>query len=380
MTIYRERMAPPRLLGIFAHPDDEVFCAGGTLAVYTARGAEAIVCSATRGEAGQIRDATVATRRTLGAVREGELRDACAILGVDRVSCLDYRDGTLRDVDRAVLVADVEKILGEVQPDVVITFGPDGAYGHPDHIAISEATTQAYLSILATRQPPARLYHSHFPRSRLLLRDRLAHWLVELHERFKGSDGFAQSLTLFAEESTSLRYARDHIEVKWFPPGLYLVEQGEPATSLYLILSGQVEARQDRPDGSTEVLRRMGPGEFFGELGVVEGVRTASVVSLDSVTCLLFYPGKPTLFAARGSDVHLPSIVEGADGDDGPAATTQIDVSTHIAAKVSAIAAHRSQFPIHPDMLPAGMLQDLMGKEYFVRVHPPIPPETDLLG
>ena len=165
----------------------------------------------------------------------------------------------------------------------------------------------------------------------------------------------------------------------WFPPGLYLVEQGEPATSLYLILSGQVEARQDRPDGSTEVLRRMGPGEFFGEFGVVEGIRTASVVSLDSVTCLLFYPGKPTLFAARGSDVHLPSIVEGADGGDGLTATTEIDVSTHIAAKVRAIAAHRSQIPIHPDMLPVGMLQDLMGREYFVRVHPPMPPETDLL-
>jgi hypothetical protein len=72
----------------------------------------------------------------------------------------------------------------------------------------------------------------------------------------------------------------------------------------------------------------MGPGEFFAELGVVEGVRTVSVVSLDSVTCLLFYPGKPTLFAARGSDVHLPSVVEGAGGGDGLAATTEIDVST----------------------------------------------------
>jgi len=373
-------MAPPRLLGVFAHPDDEVFCAGGTLALYTDRGAEAVVCSATRGDAGQIRDATVATRRTLGAVRERELRDACAILGVQRVCCLDYRDGTLNDTDRSTLVADVGRIIEDVRPDVVITFGPDGAYGHPDHIAISEATTEAYLSALATRHPPTRLYQSHFPRSRLLLRDRLARWLVELHERFQGRDGFTQSLSLFAEESTSLHYARDHLEVAWFPPGLYVVEQGEPATSLYLILSGQVEVRQDGPNGSTEMLRQMGPGEFFGELGVVEGVRTASVVSLDSLTCLLFNPGKPTLYAGRGTDVHLPSIVGDGERRDGPAATTEIDVSAHIAAKVAAIAAHRSQLPIQPDMLPIGMLNEMMGREYFVRVHPPMPLEHDLFG
>jgi hypothetical protein len=116
------------------------------------------------------------------------------------------------------------------------------------------------------------------------------------------------------------------------------------------------------------MLPRMGLGEFVGELGVVEGVRTASVVSLDSVTCLLFYPGEPTLFAGRGSDVHLPSIVESAQGGDVLAATTEFAVSTYIAAKLRAIAVHRSQFLIHPDMLPVGMLQDLMGMEHFARV------------
>ncbi len=65
-----------RLLGVFAHPDDESFCVGGTLAKYTAAGAEAMIVSATRGQAGQIRDARIATRKTLGAVREQELRRA----------------------------------------------------------------------------------------------------------------------------------------------------------------------------------------------------------------------------------------------------------------------------------------------------------------
>lgn len=69
---------PPRLLAVFAHPDDEVFCAGGTLARWAAEGGETMVFSATRGEAGQIQDGQAATRRTLGEVRERELRTACA--------------------------------------------------------------------------------------------------------------------------------------------------------------------------------------------------------------------------------------------------------------------------------------------------------------
>src|SRR5215471_8085033 len=100
-----------RILGVFAHPDDEVFCAGGTLARYVAEGAEAMVVSATRGEAGQIRDAAVATRRTLGAAREAELRESCARLGVQHVVCLDHVDGRLRDSDRLGLVADISRVL-----------------------------------------------------------------------------------------------------------------------------------------------------------------------------------------------------------------------------------------------------------------------------
>jgi len=75
-------MPVPSLLAVFAHPDDETFCAGGTLAKYAADGAEIMVVSATRGDAGQIRDARAATRRTLGQVRERELRLACERLGV----------------------------------------------------------------------------------------------------------------------------------------------------------------------------------------------------------------------------------------------------------------------------------------------------------
>ena len=130
-----------RLLGVFAHPDDEVFCAGGTMAKYVAAGAEAMVVSLTRGEAGQIRDANSATRRTLGDVRAEELHLSCRQLGVQNVACLDYGDGKLDQVPRPILVERITGYIRKFRPDVVFTFDSTGAYGHPDHIVASEATT-----------------------------------------------------------------------------------------------------------------------------------------------------------------------------------------------------------------------------------------------
>ena len=132
-----------RLLGVFAHPDDETFCAGGTFARYAEQGAEIMVVSATRGQAGQIRDAAAGTRRTIAAVREAELRLACERLGVTKVRCLDHVDGTLADAEFPALVDEVAEVICEFRPDVVITFAPDGGYGHPDHVTISAATTAA---------------------------------------------------------------------------------------------------------------------------------------------------------------------------------------------------------------------------------------------
>lgn len=373
-------MPPPRLLGLFAHPDDEVFCAGGSLARYASQGAEAMVVSATKGEAGQIRDAGPATRRTLGAVRAKELETACSILGVQSARCLDYLDGTLADLPDGALREDVAAIIDGFRPDVVITFGDDGAYGHPDHVAVSRATTEAFAAVLGTNGPN-RLYHSHFPRSRLLLLDRLSRWLVELGERFKGRADFVHALSLFARESTTMRYAGDHVETMWAPPGTYLVEQGEPATSLYLILSGQAEVVQEQPDGSVNRLRRIGPGEFFGELAVAGGTtRTASVVALEPVTCFVFSSDAPLLYEGRGEDAVLVRAVDGDGRDEtGPAATTVIDVSGWVDRKIAAIAAHRTQFPLEPQMFPEALLQEMFGREYFVRVFPTPTPEADLL-
>src|SRR5439155_21392533 len=125
-----------------------------------------------------------------------------------------------------------EHVLGmtrDFRPDVVITFGTEGAYGHPDHMAISDASTEAFRRSRVdgpTEGPhglaPSRLFHSHFPRSRLLLLDLLAKWLVEANNIFKGGEDFVHALSLFAQESATLRFVSDAIEVEWFPAGIYI--------------------------------------------------------------------------------------------------------------------------------------------------------------
>lgn len=363
-------------MGVFAHPDDEVFCAGGTLARYVRDGAEAMVLSATRGEAGQIRDAAIATRRDLPVVRERELRAACARLGVQHVTLLDHVDGTLADLSIAALVAEVGAVVEAFDPDVVLTFGPDGAYGHPDHITIGLATTQA-----CEDRPDRRLFHSYFPRSRMLLLERVAAWLTELHERFKGPADFARVFSLFAQETNTLGFADDNLQVAWFPQGVLIVEQGEQAEALYLILSGEVEVAIDEAEGTRRHLRRSGPGEFFGEVAIAgRSTRTANVTAVESVTCLVFSRRTSSPWAGRG---------DGGGVDLGPVAdaepptlavTTVIDVRSVIDRKIAAIAAHRTQYPIDPEMFPRWMLEEMMGHEHFVRAHPAPEVETDRFG
>ena len=159
MSDHSER-TPRRVVGVFAHPDDEIFCAGGTIAKWAADGAHVFVVCATRGEAGQIRDSMTAVRRTLGQVREAELREACARLGVEHVVVLNYHDGTLQNVDLDELAAAIEEMLTEIDPDVVITFGEDGAYGHPDHIAVGSRHDSCGPTTLPGRR---RIGHNQCP-------------------------------------------------------------------------------------------------------------------------------------------------------------------------------------------------------------------------
>ena len=145
-----------RLLACFAHPDDEAFPVGGALAAHAARGVEVRLITATLGEEGEIRQDGAATRETLGSVRRVELARAVRILGVDDHIVLHYRDSGMagtppNEHPQAFVNAPsevvIERLVEEIRrfrPQVVLTFDPDGLYGHPDHIAIHKYATEAF--------------------------------------------------------------------------------------------------------------------------------------------------------------------------------------------------------------------------------------------
>jgi hypothetical protein len=238
------------------------------------------------------------------------------------------------------------------------------------------------LAIGLAPHTPASLYHSYFPRSRLLLHERLVQWLVAQQQRFHGSFDFIHALLLLMQETSVLGYTSDHVDVQWYPAGFSIVEQGEPANRLYLILSGTAEVLREDADGVMHHVDQIEPGAFFGEEGLAHRKpRNAHVVAVTSTTCLVFAPGEPTAFAGRGATASqdLDTTAAGVETLHSEV-TTAIDASAYVDRKIAAIAAHRTQYPIDPTMLPLAMLQEMMGHEYFVRVAPERELETELLA
>ena len=158
-----------KLMAVLAHPDDESLGVGGTLAKYASEGVDVALVTATSGDAGRFHghrqgDPAHPGPAELGRIREAELRAAATALGVQDVSCLGYGDGQLDRVNPRQAVADIAQHLRRHRPDVVITFGPDGAYGHPDHIAISQFTTAAIVAA-ADSHVVSKLYYLAWPAS-----------------------------------------------------------------------------------------------------------------------------------------------------------------------------------------------------------------------
>jgi LmbE family N-acetylglucosaminyl deacetylase len=160
-----------RLAVVVAHPDDDTFGCAGTVALHAEDpDFRFALVHATSGEAGEIAEGSGATRQTLGVVREEEDRRSWFVLGrvPDRHEWLGYPDHGLADVSPDELTTRVEQILREEEPDVVITFGPDGITGHPDHIAIGESTTTAFHRCRDEGLPGfRRLIHSAIAQSTL---------------------------------------------------------------------------------------------------------------------------------------------------------------------------------------------------------------------
>jgi len=180
------------LLAVLAHPDDESFGLGGTLALYAQRGVDTHLVCATRGEVGTVDAAHLQGYASIAELRMDELRCAAGILGLSGVHFLDYRDSGMSGEPgnhhpQALAAAPLDEVAGKIvryirrfQPQVVLTFDPIGGYKHPDHIAIQRATLQAFHLAgdirYVTEDPPfqpQKLYYQVIPKGFLRFAVRL---------------------------------------------------------------------------------------------------------------------------------------------------------------------------------------------------------------
>jgi LmbE family N-acetylglucosaminyl deacetylase len=181
------------ILAVLAHPDDESFGLGGTLALYARRGYDTYLICATRGEVGTVDEEHLNGFKDIAELRSAELKRAAQILGLKEVFFLDYRDSGMPGTEdnkhpNAQINHPVEEVAGkvlkyirELKPDVVLTFDPIGGYMHPDHIHIHKATVLAFekaddASFHAEAGSPFKpraLYYQVFPRSFLKWMTRL---------------------------------------------------------------------------------------------------------------------------------------------------------------------------------------------------------------
>ena len=170
----------PTLLAVLAHPDDESFGMGGTLALYARRNVLVHLVCATRGEAGEVPPQFLEGFGSIAERRESELRCAAGILGLAGVHFLEYRDSGMagspeNEHPNALAAQPVETVASKVaqlirqlKPQVVVTFDPIGGYKHPDHIAMHNASVlafrlagdAAYPSDLPPYQPQKLYFHT----------------------------------------------------------------------------------------------------------------------------------------------------------------------------------------------------------------------------
>jgi LmbE family N-acetylglucosaminyl deacetylase len=131
------------ILGIWAHPDDESWCAAGVMAVARANGQRVACITATKGDAGKTADESKWPQSRLGEIRTQELEKALDVLGIREHYWLEYKDGHLAASDGAKAIQEISELIQKIQPDTILTFGPDGLTGHDDHKTMYAWTRQA---------------------------------------------------------------------------------------------------------------------------------------------------------------------------------------------------------------------------------------------
>ncbi len=166
-----------------AHPDDESFGVGGTLAQYAASGVKVYYICGTRGEVGEVAPEMMKGFASIGDLRSHELKCAAEIIGLADVIYLGYRDSGMAGTEdnkhpQALAAAPLEEVAGRIaaifrrlRPEVVVTFDPIGGYHHPDHVAIHNATVLAFKAAGDPQKypeagpafKPQKLYFHVFP-------------------------------------------------------------------------------------------------------------------------------------------------------------------------------------------------------------------------
>ncbi|MFC2064760.1 PIG-L deacetylase family protein [Chloroflexota bacterium] len=172
-------MGSKRILVVMAHPDDETFGMGGTLAYYTSIGVKVSLICATKGEEGEIPPELLVENQTIADVREAELTCAAKVLGLESVHFLGYRDSGMAGAEsnldpRSLAAQSIDEVAGKItnlinkiKPQVILTFDPIGGYNHPDHVMIHQATLKAFFDIVENsgqedflnQYQPDRLYY-----------------------------------------------------------------------------------------------------------------------------------------------------------------------------------------------------------------------------
>ena len=210
------------MLVVFAHPDDEAFATGGTLAKYASAGVRTTLVCATRGDVGEISDPDLATPDTLPSVREQELHCSAEMLGIEEVVFFGYRDsGMIGTPDNehpdAFILANDEEVIARlvgiirrVKPQVVLTFEPNGGYGHPDHIEIHNHTVSAFHKAaqedygveLGVAWRADRLIYTAIPKS----------FFVDMRSRLRALGEDTSDLDRFDE--TGIAWPDDQVDVE----------------------------------------------------------------------------------------------------------------------------------------------------------------------
>ena len=152
-----------RILLLLAHPDDETFGPGGTIAKYADEGAEITLATATRGEMGMLGDPPVTDRAHVGEVRSGELMRAAKLLGIGNVRFLGFLDGQLASIPRDTIVEKAVLQIRLVRPHVMIGFGPEGISRHADHKVMCSVALEAFDAAADPRRFPRQLNDGLLP-------------------------------------------------------------------------------------------------------------------------------------------------------------------------------------------------------------------------